>query len=298
MAWLLWASACRPTAGTIEPTAEPAARPITEAARGSQATPTTGATTTTPSATPGPTPTSPIPTGPSTTAKPTPSAPTEVTTAAFDRSAWPHWIDADGDCQDTRTEVLVAESEIDVTFTDGRGCEVAAGRWRCPYTDRTVTDPRELDVDHLVPLAHAHDAGAASWDRARRQAFANDLGDPDHLVAVLARANRSKGARDAAAWLPEEPGFRCEYVAAWRRIKQRWQLAESADERAAIDAALRTCAAHGVPDRPGATRPAVPHDPSGERPGQCCRVCKSGKPCGDACIAADKTCRKPPGCAC
>lgn len=30
----------------------------------------------------------------------------------------------------------------------------------------------------------------------------------------------------------------------------------------------------------------------------CCRVCKKGKPCGDGCIAKNKTCRKEPGCAC
>lgn len=30
----------------------------------------------------------------------------------------------------------------------------------------------------------------------------------------------------------------------------------------------------------------------------CCRVCKSGKPCGDSCIAATSTCSRPPGCAC
>lgn len=30
----------------------------------------------------------------------------------------------------------------------------------------------------------------------------------------------------------------------------------------------------------------------------CCRICRTGKACGDACIAAERTCHKPPGCAC
>lgn len=30
----------------------------------------------------------------------------------------------------------------------------------------------------------------------------------------------------------------------------------------------------------------------------CCRVCRTGKPCGDSCIAKDKRCTKSPGCAC
>lgn len=33
-------------------------------------------------------------------------------------------------------------------------------------------------------------------------------------------------------------------------------------------------------------------------PARCCKVCTKGKPCGDTCIAQDKTCHVPPGCAC
>jgi hypothetical protein len=31
---------------------------------------------------------------------------------------------------------------------------------------------------------------------------------------------------------------------------------------------------------------------------KCCKVCTKGKPCGDTCIAQDKTCHVGPGCAC
>lgn len=30
----------------------------------------------------------------------------------------------------------------------------------------------------------------------------------------------------------------------------------------------------------------------------CCKVCKAGKACGNSCIAKDKKCHQPPGCAC
>lgn len=30
----------------------------------------------------------------------------------------------------------------------------------------------------------------------------------------------------------------------------------------------------------------------------CCKVCQKGKPCGNSCIARDRTCHQPPGCAC
>ena len=34
------------------------------------------------------------------------------------------------------------------------------------------------------------------------------------------------------------------------------------------------------------------------KPSSCCRVCKTGKPCGDACISSTSMCSQPPGCAC
>ena len=30
----------------------------------------------------------------------------------------------------------------------------------------------------------------------------------------------------------------------------------------------------------------------------CCKYCRKGKACGDSCIAANRTCSEPPGCAC
>ena len=30
----------------------------------------------------------------------------------------------------------------------------------------------------------------------------------------------------------------------------------------------------------------------------CCKVCSTGKACGNSCISRTKTCHKPPGCAC
>lgn len=32
--------------------------------------------------------------------------------------------------------------------------------------------------------------------------------------------------------------------------------------------------------------------------GGCCKVCRTGKPCGDTCIERSKQCTKGPGCAC
>jgi hypothetical protein len=159
----------------------------------------------------------------------------------YARESWPHWKDEDHDCQNTRNEVLIAESLAPVTFADPRHCKVAKGRWRCPYTGRIFTDPHELDIDHLVPLANAHGSGGDRWTRRRKQAYANDLRDPDHLVAVARGANRAKGAQSPDLWLPPEQSSWCWYAHAWLHVKERWALAMTARERKAVDELLAHC---------------------------------------------------------
>lgn len=47
----------------------------------------------------------------------------------------------------------------------------------------------------------------------------------------------------------------------------------------------------------GAARVVSP-PPSTPPTRTCCRVCTTGKACGNSCIARSSTCRQPPGCAC
>lgn len=46
------------------------------------------------------------------------------------------------------------------------------------------------------------------------------------------------------------------------------------------------------------TGPTTPGSPPLGGPPGCCKVCTGGKPCGDTCIAYNKTCHTPGGCAC
>jgi hypothetical protein len=161
------------------------------------------------------------------------------------RAEWRHWWDEDGDCQNARTEVLIRQAlEITLrTRPDGRECAVESGRWVDPFSGDTLDAPGGLDIDHVVPLQNAHLSGGWAWDADRRRAFANDMIDPLHLLAVTARLNRQKGARGPDTWLPPDTAFSCAYVAAWESIKQRWQLVISAPEQQAIDSVrqVRTC---------------------------------------------------------
>ena len=98
----------------------------------------------------------------------------------------------------------------------------------------TFTDPGTLDIDHMVPLANAHESGAWQWTSARKRDYANDLMDPHHLVAVSASLNRQKGARMPATWRPPDRAAWCWYAAAWSGVKARWMLTIASDERSAL----------------------------------------------------------------
>ena len=139
------------------------------------------------------------------------------------------WIDADKDGQNTRAEVLIQESLIPVTFKTSAKKLVIAGKWRCPFTGKVYTTSDKLDIDHIVPLKEAWVSGASNWSKARRIQFANDLNDPDHLIAVYRGANRSKGAKDPGRWLPPNTNFIQEYIRIWVGIKTKWGL--SMDKR-------------------------------------------------------------------
>ena len=159
----------------------------------------------------------------------------------YDRDDWRHWTDDDRDCQDTRQEVLVAESRSRVTYVDDRQCRVEAGRWWDPYTGAVLTDPGDLDVDHLVPLANAHRSGGWAWSEERKRLFANDLGYDAHLIAVTASANRAKGAKGPEEWRPPDESYWCEYATAWSRVKRAWDLTVTHAEAMALREMLKTC---------------------------------------------------------
>jgi hypothetical protein len=82
-----------------------------------------------------------------------------------------------------------------VIFADPGECRVGGGVWRDPYTGRTFSNPSDLDIDHMVPLGHAHASGGHAWDASRRRQYANDLRYRWHLLAVYRSANRAKGDR-------------------------------------------------------------------------------------------------------
>ena len=168
-------------------------------------------------------------------------APIPTDIAEYNRSQWKHWTDEDGDCQDARQEALISESLVEVTFESERNCRVETGRWYGAFTGAYVEVPGDSDIDHLVPLKHAHDSGAWAWSAARKQEYANYLGDPDHLIAVTKGANRSKGAKGPEDWQPPEESYWCQYATDWTEVKMEWGLTMTQRETEAVIDMLDTC---------------------------------------------------------
>lgn len=162
----------------------------------------------------------------------------------YDRDLFgPGWVTIAG-CT-TRQHVLMDEA-VD-GFINTTTCQVLDGAWVDWYSDGapTITDPGGIDIDHLVPLRHAWQAGAWAWTPERRIAFANDLDDPATLTAVSASQNRAKADAPPDAWQPPNHGARCRYAADWIDVKTTWQLTVTTTEIDALERMLNTCAPAG-----------------------------------------------------
>ena len=167
----------------------------------------------------------------------------------YDRDHFAGWLDGDGDCVNTRHEVLQSEA---LGFSmNAAGCAVASGEWFDPYTARTYTNPRDLDVDHVVALADAWVSGAYAWADELLDRFSNDLGN---LNAIAAGENRSKSARGPADYSPTAPGARCEYLVQYATVKIRWQLSITPADFAATERGLAGCDAGATPVTPVRTQ--------------------------------------------
>lgn len=155
----------------------------------------------------------------------------------YSREKFPHWSTVEGACN-TRETVLERDGTGVVTDDS---CKATEGTWASPFDGATWTDPADVDIDHLVPLAEAWRSGAAAWTTGEREAFANDLTRPQ-LIAVTDDVNQDKGDQDPAEWQPPLTGYRCTYAKMWIAVKGHWELTLQDAEKQALTAALDACA--------------------------------------------------------
>ncbi len=148
----------------------------------------------------------------------------------YSRSDWPHWIDIDHDCKDTRAEFLIKNSKVPVKLSRNR-CRVLKGNWFDNYTGVTISIANDLDVDHIVPLSWAHGHGGDKWSIKKRKNFANDF---ENLLAVSVAANRSKGDKGPDDWMPPNHKFRCAYLKRFDDVVRKYGVLYAPQERRII----------------------------------------------------------------
>lgn len=152
------------------------------------------------------------------------------------------WMDTDSNGCDTRNDVLRRDlTELD---EDGDGCTILSGVLEDPYSGELIEFTRGVDtsaavqIDHVVALMNAWETGAQQLPQERREALAND---PLNLQATAGSLNQSKGAGDAATWLPPRKSYRCEYVTRQVQVKTEYELWVTEAERNAIAGILSSC---------------------------------------------------------
>jgi len=160
----------------------------------------------------------------------------EGSMTGYSRDLFSHWIIISGTC-DTRETVLKRDGTNVVV---GSNCYPTSGSWRSPYDGATWTSPSDVDIDHVVPLAEAWRSGASSWTTSKRQAFANDLSDPQ-LIAVTDNVNQSKGDQDPSTWKPPLSSYYCTYAKMWIASKYHWFLKLQSSEKTALQSMLNAC---------------------------------------------------------
>ncbi len=176
----------------------------------------------------------------------------------YDRDDYPHWEVSEGSRCNVRELVLIAEaasiSEVD------QDCRPLDGVWLSWYDGEEFRNASDVHIDHMVPLAEAHDSGGATWPAARKSGFANDLDLPAALTAVSASSNRTKSADDPADWKPPLRSAWCQYAHDWIAVKVKWSLTADREKVEALRVMLRTCpAGYERPAEHPGRQPAVIH---------------------------------------
>ena len=156
-----------------------------------------------------------------------------LSVAAYDRSDYPHWNDADGDGCDARCEALISQSVFYVVAEENG--KPVYGLWLSPYDGIMVTLASELDADHIVALAEADRLGASGWSEQEREEFAND---PENILIVTRSANRSKSSHDESAWLPSNIRSWETYINRRNYIYNKYGLDSSRAREKAIEKAM------------------------------------------------------------
>ncbi|KAL8795291.1 MAG: hypothetical protein Q9182_007547 [Xanthomendoza sp. 2 TL-2023] len=154
----------------------------------------------------------------------------------YSRELFPHWITQSGTCN---TREIVLKRDGTSVMTDS-ACASTSGSWFSPYDGATWSAASDVDIDHVVPLSNAWKSGAASWTTSLRQAFANDLTNPQ-LIAVTDNVNQAKGDQGPETWKPSVTSYYCTYAKMWIKVKSVYSLTVTSAEKSALTSMVSSC---------------------------------------------------------
>lgn len=150
------------------------------------------------------------------------------------------WKDSNKNKCDERQDTLKRDMSK-VKYKDRKKCTVKSGTLNDLYTGKRINwkvKSGSMDIDHVVALKNSWISGAQKLSGTQRQALVND---PLNLIAADASANRQKGDKNAAEWLPKNKSFRCQYVATQISVKKKYALSVTSAEKKAMTKVLNSC---------------------------------------------------------
>lgn len=165
---------------------------------------------------------------------------TEQVIPDYDSRSMSVWTDTDGDGCITRYDVL--ERDLLEGKTDSTACKIKSGTFFDYYNGSIIEYNKAVsgggvDIDHIVAKEDAWNSGGFNWSAEEWRAYIND---EDLLIATSASANRQKGGKNAAEWLPQNAGFHCRYAVMQIQIKYKYQLSVATDEKVTLRNILNT----------------------------------------------------------
>lgn len=154
---------------------------------------------------------------------------------AYKRSDWKHWV---GTPCDTRDMVLINQGKnVKVDKSNGR-CKILSGTWFSPYEEATITEPKGIDIDHVIPLAYAARHGGQAWSAQKKQEFANDQ---SQLLAVSAKENRSKSDKGPEEYMPKARNYQCTYSKLWTETASKYGVSITEKDKFKLRDGLQKC---------------------------------------------------------
>lgn len=151
----------------------------------------------------------------------------------YDRKSWGDWT-RPGVCSTREQQLKKYGTEIEID----KRCKIISGKWTSLYDNFRIQSPKQMQIDHIVPLKEAEESGARGWDSKRKNKFYNDS---ENLIAVSGTSNQSKSDRDPAEWLPPNKDYICEYVNDYVEVKEAYDLSFDPAEAEVIQNILKDC---------------------------------------------------------